>query len=54
MLEDISTETDEEPLPPGEELELNYSLKPSLQEVRLSRTPPEKKGMEESGLCSIM
>lgn len=54
MLEDISTETDEEPLPPGEEVELQFSLKPALEGVRLSRTPPQKKGVEESGLCSIM
>ncbi|CAH2263858.1 jg21590 [Pararge aegeria aegeria] len=52
MLEDISV--DEEPLPPGEEPELVYNLKPSLEGVQFSRHPPVQKGSELSGLCSIM
>lgn len=53
MLEDILS-ADEEPLPPGEEPELDYKLKPSLEDVLLSRQPPLNRGMECSGLCSIM
>ncbi|XP_075982116.1 pcf11 cleavage and polyadenylation factor subunit isoform X2 [Anticarsia gemmatalis] len=52
MLEDISA--DDEPLPPGEEPELEYKLKPSLEGVQFSRQPPVCKGNELSGLCSIM
>lgn len=52
MLEDISA--DDEPLPPGEEPELEYTLKPSLEGVQLSRQPPINRGNELSGLCSIM
>ncbi|XP_023941779.1 pre-mRNA cleavage complex 2 protein Pcf11 isoform X2 [Bicyclus anynana] len=51
-LEDISI--DEEPLPPGEEPELVYKLKPTLEGVQFSRQPPVQKGSELSGLCSIM
>ncbi|XP_026331339.1 uncharacterized protein LOC113238716 isoform X3 [Hyposmocoma kahamanoa] len=52
MLEDISA--DDEPLPPGEEPELDYKLKPTLEGVQLSRQPPLNRGTECSGLCSIM
>lgn len=52
MLEDISA--DDEPLPPGEEPEMEYTLKPSLEGVQFSRQPPVSKGSELSGLCSIM
>ncbi|KAM3958336.1 uncharacterized protein ACR2FA_007662 [Aphomia sociella] len=52
MLEDISM--DDEPLPPGEEPELEYKLKPMLEDVHFSRQPPVQKGNELSGLCSIM
>ncbi|XP_069362227.1 pre-mRNA cleavage complex 2 protein Pcf11 [Maniola hyperantus] len=52
MLDDISI--DEEPLPPGEEPELEYKLKPALEGVQFSRQPPVQKGSELSGLCSIM
>ncbi|XP_064074562.1 pre-mRNA cleavage complex 2 protein Pcf11 isoform X1 [Vanessa tameamea] len=52
ILEDVSV--DDEPLPPGEEPELEYKLKPSLEGVHLSRQPPVQKGSELSGLCSIM
>ncbi|XP_028177523.1 uncharacterized protein LOC114365201, partial [Ostrinia furnacalis] len=51
-LDDVSA--DDEPLPPGEEPELEYTLKPALQGRRLSRQPPVMKGNELSGLCSIM
>ncbi|XP_041969984.1 pre-mRNA cleavage complex 2 protein Pcf11 isoform X2 [Aricia agestis] len=51
-LEDVSA--DEEPAPPGEETELEYKLKPSLEGVHFSRQPPVQKGTELSGLCSIM
>ncbi|XP_032523087.2 pre-mRNA cleavage complex 2 protein Pcf11 isoform X1 [Danaus plexippus] len=51
-LEDISTE--DEPLPPGEEPEMEYELKPSMKDVKFSRQPPVQKGSELSGLCSIM
>ncbi|CAH0397606.1 unnamed protein product [Chilo suppressalis] len=49
----MEDETDEPP-PPGEEPELEYTLKPSLEGIRLSRQPPIQKGSELSGLCSIM
>lgn len=52
VLDDVSV--DDEPLPPGEEPELEYKLKPSLEGVHLSRQPPVQKGSELSGLCSIM
>lgn len=52
MLEDISV--DDEPLPPGEEPEMEYSLKPGLEDVQFSRQPPVNRGNELSGLCSIM
>nr|XP_021187068.2 pre-mRNA cleavage complex 2 protein Pcf11 isoform X1 [Helicoverpa armigera]XP_049697497.1 pre-mRNA cleavage complex 2 protein Pcf11 isoform X1 [Helicoverpa armigera] len=52
MLEDISA--DDEPLPPGEEPELEYTLKPALEGVQFSRQPPVTRGNELSGLCSIM
>lgn len=52
MLEDISA--DDEPLPPGEEPELEYKLKPELEGVQFSRQPPLQRGNELSGLCSIM
>lgn len=55
--EEISAEdmsADEEPLPPGEEPELEFTFKPTLEGVRLSRQPPVTRGMEVSGLCSIM
>ncbi|XP_045529689.1 pre-mRNA cleavage complex 2 protein Pcf11 isoform X1 [Pieris brassicae] len=52
MLEDISA--DDEPLPPGEEPELEYKLKPELENVQFSRQPPLQRGNELSGLCSIM
>ncbi|XP_045504591.1 pre-mRNA cleavage complex 2 protein Pcf11 isoform X1 [Colias croceus] len=52
MLEDISA--DDEPLPPGEEPELEFKLKPQLEGVQLKRQPPVQKGNELSGLCSIM
>ncbi|XP_035442631.2 pre-mRNA cleavage complex 2 protein Pcf11 isoform X3 [Spodoptera frugiperda] len=52
MLEDVSA--DDEPLPPGEEPELEYTLKPALEGVQFSRQPPVNKGNELSGLCSIM
>lgn len=52
VLDDVSA--DEEPLPPGEEPELEYKLKPSLEGVQLSRQPPLMKDKELSGLCSIM
>lgn len=52
LLEDVSV--DDEPLPPGEEPELEYKLKPSLEGVQFSRQPPVCKGNELSGLCSIM
>lgn len=51
-LEDISA--DDEPLPPGEEVELEYTLKPTLEGIKFSRQPPVQKGNELSGLCSIM
>ncbi|XP_059050202.1 pre-mRNA cleavage complex 2 protein Pcf11 isoform X2 [Achroia grisella] len=52
LLEDISM--DDEPLPPGEEPELEYTLKPTLEGVEFVRKPPVNKGSELSGLCSIM
>ncbi|CAB3225554.1 unnamed protein product [Arctia plantaginis] len=52
LLEDVSA--DDEPLPPGEEPELEYKLKPSLEGIQFSRQPPVCKGNELSGLCSIM
>lgn len=52
MLDDISA--DDEPLPPGEEPELVYKLKPALEGVQFSRQPPLHKGNDLSGLCSIM
>ncbi|CAH2055960.1 unnamed protein product, partial [Iphiclides podalirius] len=52
MLEDVSA--DDEPLPPGEEPELEYKLKPNLEGVQFSRQPPVQKGSDLSGLCSIM
>lgn len=52
LFDDISA--DDEPLPPGEEPELEYKLKPALEGVQLSRQPPLNKGTELSGLCSIM
>ncbi|CAG4994297.1 unnamed protein product [Parnassius apollo] len=52
MFEDVSA--DDEPLPPGEEPELEYKLKPHLEGVQFSRQPPVQKGSELSGLCSIM
>lgn len=52
MLEDVSA--DEEPLPPGEEPELEYKLKPSLEGIEFTKQPPVQKGSELSGLCSIM
>ncbi|XP_053616677.1 pre-mRNA cleavage complex 2 protein Pcf11 isoform X2 [Plodia interpunctella] len=52
MLEDISA--DDEPLPPGEEPELEYKLKPNLEGIHFSRQPPVQRGSELSGLCSIM
>ncbi|XP_049878564.1 pre-mRNA cleavage complex 2 protein Pcf11 isoform X2 [Pectinophora gossypiella] len=52
MLEDVSA--DDEPLPPGEEPELEYTLKPGLEGVQFSRQPPVQRGNELSGLCSIM
>lgn len=52
MLEDISA--DDEPLPPGEEPELEFKLKPSMEGIHFSRQPPVVKGNELSGLCSIM
>ncbi|KAJ2945093.1 hypothetical protein O0L34_g9149 [Tuta absoluta] len=52
MLEDISE--DDQPLPPGEESELEYTLKPGLEGISFSRQPPVMKGNELSGLCSIM
>lgn len=52
MLEDVSA--DEEPLPPGEDLELEYKLKPSLEGIEFIKQPPVQKGSELSGLCSIM
>lgn len=52
LLEDISA--DDEPLPPGEEPELEYTLKPGLEGVQFSRQPPVNRGTELSGLCSIM
>ncbi|XP_013195620.2 uncharacterized protein LOC106138874 isoform X2 [Amyelois transitella] len=52
MLEDVSA--DDEPLPPGEEPQLEYKLKPSLEGIRFSRQPPTQRGVEMSGLCSIM
>ncbi|KAM3958317.1 uncharacterized protein ACR2FA_007641 [Aphomia sociella] len=51
MLEDISMDDDS---PPGEEPELEYKLKPMLEDVHFSRQPPVQKGNELSGLCSIM
>lgn len=51
-LEDMSA--DDEPPPPGEEPELEFKLKPSLEGVQFSRQPPVQKGSELSGLCSIM
>ncbi|XP_068623228.1 pre-mRNA cleavage complex 2 protein Pcf11 isoform X2 [Battus philenor] len=51
-LEDISA--DDEPLPPGEEPELEFKLKPELEGIQFSRQPPVNKGSELSGLCSIM
>ncbi|CAK1542774.1 unnamed protein product [Leptosia nina] len=52
VLEDISA--DDEPLPPGEEPELEYKLKPQLECIQFSRQPPVQRGNELSGLCSIM
>ncbi|XP_052752751.1 uncharacterized protein LOC128201097 [Galleria mellonella] len=52
MLEEINM--DDEPLPPGEEPQLSYKLKPTLENVQFSRQPPANKGNELSGLCSIM
>ncbi|CAH0719314.1 unnamed protein product, partial [Brenthis ino] len=52
MLEDVSA--DEELLPPGEEPELEYKLKPSLEGIEFTKQPPVQKGSELSGLCSIM
>ncbi|KAJ8729074.1 hypothetical protein PYW07_006770 [Mythimna separata] len=52
VLEDISA--DDEPLPPGEEPELEYTLKPGLEGIQFSRQPPVNRGNELSGLCSIM
>ncbi|XP_026740557.1 pre-mRNA cleavage complex 2 protein Pcf11 isoform X2 [Trichoplusia ni] len=52
MLEDISA--DDEPLPPGEEPELEYELKPDMKDIQFSRQPPVIRGNELSGLCSIM
>ncbi|KAG7305107.1 hypothetical protein JYU34_010576 [Plutella xylostella] len=51
-LEDISVE--DEPPPPGEEPELEYTLKPHLEGKEFSRQPPVQRGAELSGLCSIM
>ncbi|KAI8441176.1 hypothetical protein MSG28_009410 [Choristoneura fumiferana] len=51
-LEDVSA--DEEPPPPGEEIELEYKRKPTLEGVVFSRQLPKQKGTELSGLCSIM
>ncbi|GBP76227.1 hypothetical protein EVAR_61897_1 [Eumeta japonica] len=52
ILEDISP--DNEPPPPGEEPELDYTLKPTLEGVTFSKQPPVQRGSELSGLCSIM
>ncbi|KAJ8720492.1 hypothetical protein PYW08_005957 [Mythimna loreyi] len=52
QLDDVSA--DDEPLPPGEEPELEYTLKPGLEGVQFSRQPPVNRGNELSGLCSIM
>jgi hypothetical protein len=51
-LEDVSV--DDEPLPPGEEPELEFKLKPTMEGIKFSRQPPVQKGNELSGLCSIM
>lgn len=42
-----------QPLPPGEE-PVQLNLKPSLRGVSLKRQPVVRKGVELSGLCSIM
>ncbi|KAL4702143.1 hypothetical protein ACJJTC_019419 [Scirpophaga incertulas] len=50
----IEDDDNNEPLPPGEEPELNFTLKPALEGRRLRKEPPVRKGTELSGLCSIM
>ncbi|XP_050672811.1 pre-mRNA cleavage complex 2 protein Pcf11 isoform X1 [Leptidea sinapis] len=52
VLDDISA--DDEPLPPGEEEELEFKLKPTLEGIQFGRQPPVQRGSELSGLCSIM
>lgn len=42
-----------QPLPPGEE-NIQLNLKPALQGLNLKKLPPVKKGVELTGLCSIM
>lgn len=50
----VVEETIDEPSAAGEELEISYKLKPSLEGITFSVQPPSQRGSELSGLCSIM